>query len=314
MLRSFAPTVALLFLAAEIVGIPSTRAVESAAGSAVAAEAMDLFDAMQRGDVEAAFVARSSRAGRIILSNKTKRPVSVGVPDAFIGVPAAMAQFGGGMGGGGMGMGGGGGMQSVGGGGGRGGGGRGGGGRGGGFGGGRGRGGFNIPPEKTIRIDVPLLCLDHGKRDPSASKPYVIRPIENFITQPAVIEVVRGYANGELPEGAAQAAVWNLNSGVSWEELASKLTGTKRNIVRAPYFSTEEIQTAMAIAQQAEVATAGEEVKPRPFKLPGETAQKKAEPKDGESPGDRLNKPVEDDKEQQKDEKSEKAPAETQAA
>jgi hypothetical protein len=315
MLRSFAPIVGLLFLAAELVAIPQARGVESP-GAAMAAEAMDLFDAMQRGDVDATFVARNARAGRIVLSNRTKRPVNVGIPDAFIGVPAAMAQFGGGMGGGGMGGGMGGGSQSVGGGGGRGGG-RGGGGRGG-FGGGRGggRGGFNIPPEKTIRIDVPLLCLDHGKREPSASKQYVIRPIENFITDAAVIDVVRGYAAGDLPEGAAQAAVWNLNSDVTWQELSAKLTGTKRNIVREPYFSAEEIQTAMAIVQQAEVNTAGEEVKPRPFKLPGEKSAKEAEAKDGESPGDRVNKPIDEEAEQgeKETEKAEEPAAETQPA
>ncbi len=253
---------------------------------------MDLFDAMEQGLVEAKFVARDSSRGRIVLSNPTGQPVNVEIPDAFIGVPEQQAQFGGGGGGGfgggggGFGGGGGGGQQSVGGGGGgRGGGGRGGGGRGGG-GGGR-RGGFNVPPEEVVRVDVPLLCLDHGLRDPSSSKAYVIRPIENFISDPAVIAVVSAYANGDLAPGAAQAAVWNLNSEVSWDELAAKQTGTDRNLVREPYFSGDEIEAAMAIVNEARVATADEVVEPRPFELPGEKAHAETlSPGDEVSPGD----------------------------
>lgn len=219
-------------------------------------DAIDLFAAMKEGLVEAKFIARSSSKGRLVLANKTKKPLHVQLPDAFIGVPV-LAQRGGGGGGGfgggggglGGGGGGGGGQQSVGGGG------------GGGLGGGGGGGGqFNIAPEKVGRIDLPLLCLDHGLREPSSSKPYEIRPIEQHIDQPAVIEVVKAFARGELPRSAAQAAVWHLNSDVSWQELATKLTGTARNIVRNPYFSTQEIRAAMAISNRAQHITAGQTV------------------------------------------------------
>ncbi|MEO2045544.1 MAG: hypothetical protein ABGX16_03095 [Pirellulales bacterium] len=220
--------------------------------------AIDLFQAMEDGLVEAKFIARSSSKGRLVLANKTKKPINVQLPDAFIGVPVlAQGGFGGGGGGGGLGGGGGGGgggQQSVGGGGGMGGGGMGGGGMGG------GGGQFNIAPEKVGRIDLPLLCLNHGLRDPSSIKPYAIRPIEQHIDRPAVIEVVKAFARGELPRSAAQAAVWHLNSDVSWQELAAKLTGTARNFVRNPYFSSQEIRAAMNIANRARHLTAGQTI------------------------------------------------------
>jgi|GEM_PF-2168956 len=250
----------------------ANRSVETAPPAAV-----DLFDAIDQGLVDAKFVARSAAKGRLVLTNKTEQPVEVLVPEAFAGVPV-LRQFGGGGGGGGFGGGGGGGLggggggnQSVGGGGG---GGRGGGGRGGG-------GRFNIAPEKVGRIDVPLLCLDHGLKDPSSSKPYEVRPIEDVVTSPALIEVVKAYANGELPRGASQAAAWNINSQVSWAELASKLTGTKRSIVRNSYFSRDEIRAAMAIVERAKTMTAGERVTPRHWKSP---RQKEAERKASEKP------------------------------
>ena len=209
-------------------------------------EAVDIFDAMDQDLVEVKFIAKDSTKGRLILTNKTQEEVNILVPEAFAGVPVARQQFGGGGGGGGQG-----GQQSVGGGG--------GGGRGGG-GGGRGGGRFNIAPEKITRVDVPLLCLDHGLRDPSSNKPYEIRPIEDVVDSPALIEIIKAYSNGQLPYGASQAATWHINSKVSWIDLASKLTGTVRQIVREPYFSSNEIQAAMAIVNRAEALTEGQTV------------------------------------------------------
>jgi hypothetical protein len=100
----------------------------------------------------------------------------------------------------------------------------------------------------------------------------VIRPVENFIQNPAVIELLKAFGNGELDPAAAQAAVWHLNSGVAWEELAAKLTGTDRQVVRAPYFNAAQLQLAQAIAQRAEELGAGRRIEPRPFRLPGDAA------------------------------------------
>ncbi len=107
-------------------------------------------------------------------------------------------------------------------------------------------------------------------KDPSSSKPYEIRPIEDVVDSPAVIEVVKAFANGQLPRGASQAAVWHLHSDVSWIDLSNKLTGTKRQFVRNPYFSGAEIRVAMAIVHQAEVMTAGQTVERRNWKSPSQ--------------------------------------------
>ncbi len=261
----------LFVLGTLLIGLPFARADEpaepvEATEEAEEKEALDLFQAIDDGLVDVKFVARSDSKGRLVMTNKTNEPIDVQIPDAFAGVPV-LPQFGGGgggRGGGGMG-GGGGGNQSVGGGGGGGGRGGGGGGRGGG-GGGR----FNIQPEKISRVDVPLVCLDHGLKDPSSSKPYEIRPIEDVVDDPAVIEVVRAFANGELPRGASQAAVWHLNSNVSWIDLANKLTGTKRQFVRDPYFSGTEVRMAIAIVHQAEAMTAGKTIERRNWKSPSQ--------------------------------------------
>lgn len=208
-------------------------------------EVFDLFAAQDDGTVEVKFIAKNDHEGRILITNKLPHGVKVQIPDAFVGDPV-VAQFGGGGGGlggggGGFGGGGGGGNQSVGGGG------------GGGFGGQGGGGGgvFSIPPERVTKVDVPLLCLDHGKADPSSSKPYKLRPVDSSIDRPEVVELLKAFGTGQLQHNAAQAAVWHLNNDLTWQQLASKLTGTRRSISRSPYFSRFELQAAYAYAGEA---------------------------------------------------------------
>jgi hypothetical protein len=212
---------------------------------------VEFFSAMEEGQVDVKFIAKSDRAARLLITNKTPKPIELKLPEAFAGVPA-LAQFGGGggargggggLGGGGGGFGGGGGgQQSVGGG---------LGGGGGGLGGGGGGGFFSIPPEKTAKINVAVVCLDHGLRNPSSSANYKIVPADAHLDRPAVIELLKAFGRGELQHGAAQAAAWHLNNDMSWNELANKLQGTRRSLRRPPYFSRDEIQAGMAYATES---------------------------------------------------------------
>ncbi len=210
-------------------------------------EEVEMFQAMKDGVIDVKFIAKDMTAARVIITNKTKKPLSVELPAVFAGVPVLANNHvgggggGGGFGGGGGGLGGGGG-QGV------------GGGFGGGGGGGRGGGGgfFNIAPEKVRNIKVACLCLDHGKPDPNPRMKYEIKPIDTYVDRPAVIELVKAFGNGKLHHGAAQAAVWHLNSDVSWEELAAKRTGSQPLIgEKAPYFSDQELYDGVAIAEES---------------------------------------------------------------
>jgi hypothetical protein len=220
----------------------TTDAANNSAPSARGRQ-VELFEAIQNGDVDAKFIARSDRAARLFIANKTNEMLNVKLPEAFAGVPMPVAaQFGGGgggRGGGGRGGGGGGGggTQSV----------------GGGLGGGGGGGGqFSVPPEEVAELNFAVVCLDHGLRDPSSSKPYKIVPAEEHIDRPAVIELLKAFGNGKLQHGAAQAAAWHLNNDLSWEELAAKRQGTKRNLRRPPYFNQDEMRAAVAYASEAQ--------------------------------------------------------------
>ena len=221
------------------------------------AEKVDLFAAMEAGDIEVKLICKDSTTGNVLITNKTKKPLAIRLPDAFAGVPVA-AQFGcpgapgggcPGGGGGGFGGGGGGGQGLGGGGGGFGGGGLGGGG---GFGGGGGGGGFfNVAPEKVGKIKVTTVCLEHGKDDPNPRIPYELKPLESVVENPKVIELVKMVSRGEIDQHSAQAAAWHLANGMSWQELAQKVGRKHLNGATEPYFTRGHLERALAATKVA---------------------------------------------------------------
>lgn len=225
---------------------------------------VELFGAMEAGQLEVKFIPKSSLEANLLIENKTSEPLNIKLPKAFAGVPV-LAQFGGGGGFGGQrggGFGGGGGGQSVGGGFGGGGGGIGGGG----FGGG---GQFNVPAERVGKLEVPCVCLEHGKPEPRPAMEYEIKPIEEFTKDPAVAELLKMFGKGQLNHAAAQAAAWHLANGMSFEELAAK------RIIRAggttyPYFHPNAIRAAIEIVAAVAEKTEGrgESLSDRPVETP----------------------------------------------
>ena len=236
------------------------------------AKEVDLFAAMDAGEIEVKLVPKDSAGGQLIVKNKSDKPLSIRLPDAFAGVPV-QAQFGGGgfggQGGGGFGGGQGGGNQGFGGGGG------GFGGGGGGFGGGGGGGGFgnpfmNVPAGKEMKIKFVAVCLEHGKNDPSPRVPYTIKPLESCVSNPEVIELVKMMGRGEISPGlqhTVQAAAWHLQDGMSWDELSQKIGVKHRDGSKEPYFQTSELQNAMVMT--AEVSRRAEEQKKNAPQTPG---------------------------------------------
>ncbi len=237
-------------------------------------EVVEMFSGIEKGQIEVQLIPKDSTQCNVLIKNKTDKPLSIKLPEAFAGVPVQAQLGGGGLGGApgggggrsrrgggsGGGMGGGGGQMMGGGmmggmGGGMGGMGGGMGGMGGGMGGGRGMGGgmFNVPPEKVGQLKVATVCLEHGKPDPRPSMKYEIRPIEEATNRPAVAELCRKLGSGEVNQRVAQVAAWHLNNDMSWEELAKKHYKYANGMTK-PYFTPDEIRAAMTVVTTTTVA------------------------------------------------------------
>jgi hypothetical protein len=234
-----------------VAGSAVQAATPSAPKETVPTATVELFAGIESGDIEVTMIQKDSREGMVMIHNKTDKPLTVKMPEAFGGVPVLAQRRGGGGGGmggmGGMGGGmGGGGMQGMGGGmmGGMGGMGMGGMGMGGGM--------FNIAPEKVQKVKIATVCLEHGKDDPNPRVPYKIVPIETVSKEGAVTEVIKLMCQGQVDQHSAQAAAWHLANGLSWEELANKVGIKHINGTQEPYFTLAHIQRAMAVTNVAQ--------------------------------------------------------------
>jgi hypothetical protein len=235
-------------------------------------DSVDMFAAMKDGKIKVKLIAKDSTEANVFIENVSKKPLNVQLPEAFAAVPV-LAQFGGmgggaaggrgGMAGGGMAQGMGGGMGGMGGGG--------MGGMGGGMGGGGMGGGggfFNVAPEKKASFKVPVVCLEHGKPDPRPAIAYEIRPLDTFTSKPGVLELCMLLGYGKLDQRGAQVAAWNLNSNMSWDQLANKQI-ERLNGDSYPYFNQDEMRTGMA-AVATSMSMAEQRAKnPAPVKTPG---------------------------------------------
>jgi hypothetical protein len=230
-------------------------AVDSIKASKPTANVVELFAAMEAGQIEVKVFPKDAAGGNITVKNKTDKPLTIKLPPAFAGVPV-LGQLGGDLGGGGDplggGGGGGGGNQGFGGGG--------MGGMGGGMGGmggmmGGGGGMFNVGPDKVTKIKFVSVCLDHGLKDPSPRVEYKLVPIESYAKDPAVTEVIKLLVRGKIDQHSAQAAAWHLQNGLSWEELARKVGAKHLNGSVEPYFTAAHLQRALAATLIAVKAT-----------------------------------------------------------
>jgi len=224
-LRNLGVSAVLLAAIATVNLVHVASASARAPASVSLPESVNLFQAMDAGDVDVKLIVKDGQQARIVAKNNTKKPLRIQIPEAFAAVPVLAQNQGGGGGGGG----------------------------GGGF--------FNVPPEKVAKRDVGFLCLEHGKPDPRSSMQYELKPIAAITSDQRVISVIKQFGAGNISHAAAQAASWHLANQMSWQQLAGK---TRRRFGSSqPYFSPQNLRQAVSIVahvtkqQQASGAPTG---------------------------------------------------------
>jgi hypothetical protein len=213
------------------------------------AEAVELFAAIEAGQIDAKLILKDEFEGNVFIENKTDKPLTIKLPRSAVGVQVLKQGFGpmaGGMGqqgtnpgnngqaqqgGGGFGGFGGGGMGMM---------------------GGGGMGFPSVPSEKIIQIPFTSVCLNHGKPTPKAHMTYKLVPTETYTKNTVLQEMLAAVATGKLNRNVAQAATWHLTDDMSWEELAAKMIKRTGGLGNQPYFSREEILAAMSLVKAAE--------------------------------------------------------------
>jgi hypothetical protein len=236
---------------------------------------VDLFEAVDEGQVTIKLTPKDALGGTVLIENKTKKPLTVKIPEAVVGISihaqignqglgnpfggggngalnnGAGNPFAGGMGqqmqGGGVGMnmmnqgnnllgnGQGNGIQNP--------------------GIGQqmnpGAGFFSIPAEKVISLTFKSVCLEHGKPEPDASSRYTLIPVSKVSNDPVLYQLLAAVGTGAVDAQAAQAAVWHQANKMSFQELADKMHPQLPGTTPASYFTPEQIQQAKVLVTQA---------------------------------------------------------------
>jgi hypothetical protein len=212
-------------------------------------EEVELFAAIEAGQLEAKLILQDEFRGKVLLRNKTGKPLSVRLPEVMAGVPVLAQNVGNGNGfGPGIGQGNGqansGQPQAV----------------GGGVNGGNqnGQNGalFNVPAERVAQLNFNSVCLEHGKVAPRAVMKYRLVPLSEVNSEPALGDVLTSYLRGHCTQEAAQAAAWHLASEMSWDELAA-LQIRRATGMRSPYFSAAGLREARRLAEQSQPRSVG---------------------------------------------------------
>jgi len=210
-------------------------------------ETVEVFAAIEAGQVEAQLIAKDSTQACLRLTNKAGKPLNVQMPATLAAVPV-LAQFnfpnnpGGGINNAGA-------PQPL----------------------GLGNpmmnnnplfnagnpGGpfnfaaFNLAPEQVAQVKLPAVCLEHGKPEPKPQIAYQVRPLESVSDKPAVQELCAMLGRGEIPQRAAQAATWHLNNDLSWKQLKAERIKFAFGRLSEPYFSARELAQGQKAAEKA---------------------------------------------------------------
>lgn len=116
---------------------------------------------------------------------------------------------------------------------------------------------FTVAAGATVAVKFPTVCLEYGKRDPTARMPYRLTAFEKVSQDPKVALILGGLASGHLSQKVAQAAAWHLASGRTWEQLAAEVIDRAGGDPDLPVFTAAELAAArQAVDVAARLAAA----------------------------------------------------------
>jgi hypothetical protein len=122
---------------------------------------------------------------------------------------------------------------------------------------------FTVAAGATVAVKLPTVCLEYGKREPTARMPYRLTAFEKVSQDPKLALILGGLASGHVSQKVAQAAAWHLASGRTWEQLAAEVIDRAGGDPDLPVFSAAELAAARrAVDVVTRLAAAAEAERP----------------------------------------------------
>lgn len=101
---------------------------------------------------------------------------------------------------------------------------------------------FNVPAERTLKIKLPCVCLEHGKPEPNTRVKYELLPLSTYSEDPRLPQTLAAIGK-DLDQRAAQLVAWHIVNGKSWSDLAS-LKIKHLDGFSSPQFTKQELRQA----------------------------------------------------------------------
>lgn len=177
----------------------------------VHSEEMDMISAEQSGVIAVKFIASNEKKSRLIIHNQTDKPLSIRLPSSFAAIPVLAQINGAGFNSGGIvprspqRLGGGLPQNNA----------------------------FGIDPFAKIVIPVNTVCLDFGLPTPNTRTKFKIVSLDKVSYDPRLQKLLVALADHRLPQKVAQIAIWNINNGTSFNDIANTRLFSESDIAAA---------------------------------------------------------------------------------
>jgi hypothetical protein len=84
------------------------------------------------------------------------------------------------------------------------------------------RDGVLVPENKDVTFIVPSVCLNFGVATPTARNVFKLMTVEDYTTDPRARKALRSAAVLGTSQGVAQAVMWHVFNGMSFEQIATE--------------------------------------------------------------------------------------------
>ena len=88
-----------------------------------------------------------------------------------------------------------------------------------------------VPAGQTVELTLPALCLNYGLKTPTSKDKLELVDVEDYTRDVRVRKTLRSLATYGTSFGVAQAALWNVANGLSFDLMAQKAGSTAKGDV-----------------------------------------------------------------------------------
>jgi len=117
--------------------------------------------------------------------------------------------------------------------------------------------GIGVSPGQTVELPVPSVCLNFGIPTPRSQNVFKLMDVETYTPSARTRKALKTLATLGTSQGVAQAAMWNVCNGMTFDQLATQ---------NVKAINGAELNQAMRFVEALDASTSGDLVDPAYFR------------------------------------------------